>query len=151
MGSVQHAEIPAILAAGLDLSLATVGPDGAPHATVVSYASEGETLYFGCSPASRKAANLANDNRVAATITLPYRRWGEIRGLSLTGKAECVANPEEAARIGLLFLEKFPETAQYVATDAPPRLFRLAPEVVQVLDYRKGFGHTDRVDMAPAR
>ena len=145
MSPRQH--IAAILAEAHDLTLATACPDGAPQATVVSYASEGETIYFGCSPTSRKAANLARDPRAAATVTLPYRDWAEIRGLSLMGHAHQITDPQEIDRVGLLFLTKFPEVAQYVSTDQTPVMFRLTPATVEVLDYGRGFGHTDHVDL----
>ena len=93
----QETEVRAILEAGQDMTVATLMPDGAPHAVVVSYASEGLAIYFGCAPDSQKARNLARDPRVAATVTLPYRDWGEIRGLSIAGRAArlVTAKPSE--------------------------------------------------------
>ncbi|CAN5908028.1 pyridoxamine 5'-phosphate oxidase family protein [soil metagenome] len=142
-------DITAILEAGKDLTLATLRPDGGPQATTVSYASQGLDIYFGCGRQSQKARNLAGDPRVSATIGLPYRDWGEISGLSLGGEAMEVTNPDDLAAIGLLFLGKFPEVAQYVSgSPGEMAMFRLRPQVVSVLDYRKGFGHTElaRVD-----
>lgn len=148
-----HQDIVAILEAGKDLTLATLRPDGAPQATTVSYASQGLDIYFGCGQQSQKARNLARDPRVSATVDLPYRDWAEIRGLSLGGQATEVTDPDDLARIGLLFLEKFPELAQYVSTPAGEMaMFHLRPQVISVLDYRKGFGHNDlvQVDEHPA-
>ena len=141
-------DIIEILEAGKDLTLATLRPDGGPQATTVSYASQGLEIYFGCGKPSQKARNLARDPRVSATIDLPYRDWAEIRGLSLGGQATEVTDPDDLARIGLLFLEKFPEVAQYVTSPAgETSMFRLRPQVISVLDYRKGFGHTDLVQV----
>lgn len=144
-----EAEMTAILAEGRDLTLASVGPDGAPHAVVVSYASDGLTIYFGCSPHSRKAQNLEADDRVAVTVTLPYRDWAEIRGLSISGRAHRLPPGEARDRAGLLFLEKFSEVAQFVATPADDlALYEVLPEVVGILDYRQGFGHVEHVRVA---
>ncbi|MFZ3007375.1 MAG: pyridoxamine 5'-phosphate oxidase family protein [Phenylobacterium sp.] len=141
-------DIVSILEAGKDLTLATLRPDGAPQATTVSYASQDLEIYFGCGQQSQKAGNLARDPRVSATIDLPYRDWAEIRGLSLGGLATEVTDPDDLARIGLLFLEKFPEVAQYVSSPAGEMaMFRLRPQVISVLDYRKGFGHTELVQV----
>jgi hypothetical protein len=40
--------------------------------------------------------------------------------------------------------QKFPQIARYAPTDMEElMLFRIIPEIISVLDYRKGFGHTD--------
>lgn len=146
MATHPEAEIQDILALGQDMTLASLLPDGAPHASTVSYASEGVRIYFGCSPTSQKAQNLARDDRVAITITLPYRDWGEIRGLTLQGRARRLPPGAEADRAGLLFLQKFSEIAQYVSTGGGDELalFEVTPTNVAVLDYRQGFGHVTR-------
>lgn len=152
MTPIQEQDITAILDAGKDLTLATLRPDGGPQATTVSYASQGLEIYFGCGKQSQKARNLTRDPRVSATVDLPYRDWAEIRGLSLGGHATEVTDPDDLARIGLLFLEKFPEVAQYVTSPVgETSIFRLRPEVVSILDYRKGFGHTELVQVDPTR
>lgn len=143
------AEILAVLAEGKDLTVATLRPDGWPQATTVRYASDGLDIYFGCGASSQKAANLARDDRLSATINLPYRDWSEIRGLSLAGRARRLSDPDAVGRAGLLFLAKFPEVAQYVTT--PPDemiMFRIEPVTFSVLNYSKGFGHTDLVKPA---
>jgi nitroimidazol reductase NimA-like FMN-containing flavoprotein (pyridoxamine 5'-phosphate oxidase superfamily) len=150
-------EIAAILKEGKDLTLATLMPDGAPQATTVSYASDGLTIYFGCGAASRKAQNLARDGRVAATVNLPYADWMQIRGLALSGRAQRLTDSDEIERGSLLFLEKFPEVAQFAAEgdaaapDSGIVFFRIVPEMVSILDYRKGFGHTEQVRFGPVR
>lgn len=137
-----EADILSILAEGQDMTVASLLPDGAPHAVVVSYASDGLKLYFGTSPASQKAQNLARDPRVAIAITLPYRDWSEIRGLSLQGHARRLPPGPETDQAGLLFLSKFSELAQYVSTDGEGlALFEVTAQSVSVLDYRRGFGH----------
>lgn len=147
MDTALRQEIVAILDSGQDITIATLRKDGWPQATVVSYASDGLSIYFGCDGRSQKAVNLANDDRLSATVTLPYGHWNEIRGLSLAGRARRVTDAGEMARIGALFSRKFAqEIGQYLSPDVGAlALFQITPEVVSVLDYRKGFGHTDLV------
>lgn len=141
----------AILKDGKDLTVATVRADGAPQATTVSYASDGLRVYFGCGGQSQKAQNLTRDGRVSMTINLPYVDWSQIQGLSLFGRARRLIAPDDLARAGELFFEKFPEVAQYVSTDDDaPAMFEVTPEVVSILDYSKGFGHTDLVRVLDA-
>lgn len=141
------AEIEAILSEGRDMTVATIGAaDGSPHATMVSYASAGQRIYFGCSPASQKARNLELDPRIAITITLPYRDWAEIRGLSAQGQARRVPLGSEADEVALLFARKFSEIAQYVGgVVGDIALFEVTLSTVAVLDYRQGFGHVTHV------
>jgi PPOX class probable F420-dependent enzyme len=145
----QKDEIAAILKEGVDCTVATVRPDGAPQATVVSYASDGQDVYFGAWSKSQKAANLAKDPRVAITVTLPYRDWSQIRGLSLFGTARPVTDPAALEQAGLLFMQKFPEMAQFVSAPTEDLvMFKVTPQVVSILDYRQGFGHTELVEAA---
>lgn len=144
---MQHeADILAVIDAGEDLTLATLMADGAPHATTVSYASQGMEIYFGCGPDSQKAQNLARDPRIAATINLPHRDWAEIRGLSAQGRAKRVTDGVKAEAVKLLFFNKFSEVAQYAGEFAGElALFELQLTSIALLDYRRGFGHVDYV------
>jgi hypothetical protein len=143
-------QIVSILKEGQDLTLATLRPDGWPQATTVSYASDGTTIYFGTGANAQKARNVGRDDRVSVTVTLGYPDWNSIRGLSLAGRARRITDPAEMARIGGLFMAKFkPEMlSQAVPADAGDMaLFQITPTVVSVLDYSKGFGHTDLVEL----
>ena len=137
-------EIVSILNESYDLTIATVREDGYPQATTVSYVNDGLTIYFGCAAQSQKAKNIARNAKVSLTVNLPYASWEEIRGLSVGGKAARVADPKEMDRVGQLMLRKFPEIARYAPTGMEQFVvFRITPEIISVLDYRKGFGHTD--------
>ena len=46
-------------------------------------------------------------------------------------------------------LRKSPQIARYAPADMEQLvLFRVTPEIISVLDYRKGFGHADLVKVA---
>jgi len=139
-------EIISILDDANDVTIATVREDGYPQATTVSYVNEGLTIYFGCAADSQKAKNIARNSKVSLTVNLPYGSWNEIRGLSLGGRAERVTDPQEVENVSELMFEKFPQIAGYAPAELEDIvLFRIIPEVISVLDYRRGFGHTDLV------
>jgi general stress protein 26 len=147
MSVSQTQEIIGLLTEGRDLTLATLRPDGFPQATTVSYASDGMTIYFAVGQDSQKAGNLSRDHRVSLTVNLPYDDWNAIRGLSMGATAERVDDPTEIAHIGQLFVDKFHmDLTQYAPGDLQKlAFFRIKPRVVSILDYRKGFGHSDLV------
>ena len=139
-------DVISILDQANDMTIATVRKDGYPQATTVSYVNDGLTIYFGCAAESQKAKNIACSDKVSLTVNLPYAGWDEIRGLSIGGKAAPVADRQERDRVGQLMLRKFPQIALYAPADMEQLVvFRITPEIISVLDYRKGFGHTDLV------
>jgi len=83
-------EIVSILNGANDMTIATLRSDGYPQATTVSYANDGLTVYFGTAGASQKAQNIARNDKISLTVNLPYTNWGQIRGLSVAGRAECL-------------------------------------------------------------
>jgi general stress protein 26 len=144
MDETLRRQIIDILNGAKDMTLATIREDGYPQATSVSFASNGLTLYFGCAEQSQKAQNIAHDNRVSAAICLPYGSWEEIRGLSLAGCAELLTDPARIEQAARMMMVKFPQLAQYASEGLEGvALYRILPEVFSVLDYRKGFGHTE--------
>jgi nitroimidazol reductase NimA-like FMN-containing flavoprotein (pyridoxamine 5'-phosphate oxidase superfamily) len=130
------------------MTLATLRPDGWPQATTVGYVSDGLTLYFLCGLDSQKAANIAHDNRVSLTIDHDADQIMEITGLSMAARAQAVTDRVEAERVLRMLPSKY--SAQHsmpgpMPTPEQVRIFRLTPLVISVLDYSKGFGHTDLV------
>ncbi len=140
--------ISKLLASENDMTIATVREDGYPQATTVSYVSDGLKIYFGCDAGSQKARNIARSNKVSLAIDAPYASWEEIKGLSIGGTAERVTEKQELNRVVRLMHAKFPQINEY-ATDADAGLavFRITPQVISVLDYTKGFGHTELVTL----
>ena len=130
------------------MTVATNRPDGWPQATTVGYVSDGLTLYFLCSPQSQKARNLARDNRLSLTIDRDVPDPMAIRGLSMAARAYPVTEAAEIARALDMLATKYPEYAAYPKPKPEEIIFfRVAPEVISVLDYTKGFGHTDLVTL----
>lgn len=130
------------------MTIATLRPDGWPQATTVGYVNEGLTLYFLCGLESQKAANLARDDRVSLTIDHDTPQVMEITGLSMAARAQAVADRAEAGKVLRMLPLKYPEQVALpgpMPTPEQVRIFRVMPTVISVLDYSKGFGHTDLV------
>jgi len=130
------------------MTIATLRPDGWPQATTVGYANEGFTIYFLCGPDSQKARNLAQDNRVSLTIDHDTPQVMEISGLSMAARAHAVVDSTEAAKALRLLMQKYPQQDSIPLRMPSPkdvRIFRVTPMVISVLDYSKGFAHTDLV------
>ena len=130
------------------MRIATLRPDGWPQVTTVGYANEGFAIYFLCGMDSQKAANLAHDNRVSLAIDDDTPQVMEITGLSMAARAQVVDDPVEAGKAMRLLFQRYPEQKSMpgsLPTPADVRIFRLTPTVISLLDYSKGFGHTDLV------
>jgi nitroimidazol reductase NimA-like FMN-containing flavoprotein (pyridoxamine 5'-phosphate oxidase superfamily) len=130
------------------MTIATLRPDGWPQATTVGYVNEGLTLYFLCGLDSQKAANLSRDDRVSLTIDHDTADLSTITGLSMAAHAQAVTDPAEATKVLRMLPLKYPEQVSLPVPMPGPedvRIFRLRPVVISVLDYTKGFGHTDLV------
>ena len=130
------------------MTIATLRPDGWPQATTVGYANDGLTLYFLCGPDSQKAANLARDDRASLTIDQDTPQVMEITGLSMAAHARAVEDQDEAEKALRLLMAKYPKQESIplpMPTPADVRIFRVTPTVISVLDYSKGFAHTDLV------
>lgn len=130
------------------MTVATIRSDGWPQATTVGYASAGMALYFLCGADSQKAANLAACNKVSLTIDDDADQILALKGVSMAATAEFVTDPTLITKLFTMLVAKYPE-----AKDLPPpdpatvRYVRLTPKVISVLDYSKGFAHTDLVSV----
>jgi nitroimidazol reductase NimA-like FMN-containing flavoprotein (pyridoxamine 5'-phosphate oxidase superfamily) len=130
------------------MTVATLRPDGWPQATTVGYVNEGLTLYFLCGLDSQKANNLARDNRISLTIDHDTADLMSITGLSMAAHAHAVVDRAEAEKVLRMLPLKYPDAPPLPMKMPSPdevRLFRVTPAVISVLDYSKGFGHTDLV------
>ena len=150
MDDLMKRKVMSLLEAHRVMTIATLRPDGWPQATTVGYVNDGLVLWFLCGLESQKARNLAHDNRVSITIDHDTADIMAITGLSMEARAHRVSDRAEAEKvIGMLPL-KYPDapastTRMKMPTPEEVALFRVVPEIVSVLDYSKGFAHTDLV------
>ncbi|HEY0843790.1 MAG TPA: pyridoxamine 5'-phosphate oxidase family protein [Noviherbaspirillum sp.] len=136
-----------IIDQGKDLTLATVRPDGYPQATTVSYAHDGMTIYAAIGKESQKAHNIRQNNKVSLTINNDYEDWDHIKGLSMAAVAELIEDDDEMHKAADCMLKRYPQLSQWSSTVNTDEIafLRIRPQVISVLDYQKGFGHTDLV------
>jgi general stress protein 26 len=136
-----------IIETGKDMTLATIRPDGYPQATTVSYCHDGLTIYAGIGAHSQKAENIRQCNKVSLTINAEYSDWNHIKGLSIGAHAEILSDPQEIQNVGDRMLKRFPQAKEWAGTE-PMKDFaflKIQPQVISVLNYEKGFGHTELV------
>src|SRR5689334_15138795 len=126
------------------MTVATIRPDGWPQATTVGYVNDGLTIYFLCGPQSQKAQNIARDNRISLTIDHDTNDPMAITGLSMAAHAQPVTDQNEVAKALALLIKRYPEYAAYPSPKPEDiQVYRVMPKVISILDYSKGFGHTD--------
>ena len=128
--------------------MATIRPDGAPHVTTVSYASDGLLIYAAISIDSHKAHDIARDSRVSLAVNAPYTRADQVRGLSIDANAHMITDPHELATVSSLLWTRVPEYGAIISDPVvhpwPGMLFiRITPHTIILLDYTLGFGHTE--------
>ena len=141
------------------LALATNRPDGWPHVTSVGYVNDGFLVYCFIASNSQKHTNIRRDDRVSAAISSDALKPLDIKGLSFTGRAAAVEDQREFDHVSRLRMLRYPEYASISPAEAsnggarmlpqPPTrsvvLLRITPEVFSLVDYSKGFGHSDIV------
>lgn len=135
------------------MTLATVRPDGFPQATIVAFANDGLTLFVAVDSSSQKARNIRRNGKVSVAIGRDQADWGRITGLSLAGRARVLRRIEDLERARSRLLARFPQMMALGAADQFEgwAFIEIVPFVVSVLDYSKGFGHTELVELESKR
>jgi nitroimidazol reductase NimA-like FMN-containing flavoprotein (pyridoxamine 5'-phosphate oxidase superfamily) len=153
-------QILSILARHGLMTLATNRPDGWPQATSVSYVHRGLFIYFMISRTSQKFANLAADDRVSISIASSAPTPVHFEGLSMSARA--VEPRDEPYRTDILrqMRSRHPGYFDTAASDmSRSAIFRALPEIITIVDFSKGLGHSDVVtvnadqslELSPAR
>lgn len=94
----------------------------------------------------RPCSTSAAAPKVSLAVDHDEEEWNEIQGLSMGGTAEIVTDPAEIAHIGELMLAKYAQLQGMAPPDPKDfALLKITPKVISVLDYTKGFGHTELV------
>lgn len=146
MNPQAEAKILQILNQNRIMTIATLRSDGWPQATAVGYVNDGFKLYFLCGLDSQKSKNIARDSRVSLTINDDPAQIMEITGVSMAARAIAVLDRTEAQKVLSMLPSKYPDQKNFPGPMPEPeqvRIYRLEPVVISLLDYSKGFGHTD--------
>jgi PPOX class probable F420-dependent enzyme len=92
-------EITDFLAANIKVQVASLGPDGAPHLSTLFYIVRDGQIAFWTYGRSQKIRNLERDPRVSALVE-DGDDYFELRGVSITGRAEIIRDYESIYSIG---------------------------------------------------
>ena len=133
------------------MTVATNRADGWPQATIVGYANDGLIVYCLIGREGQKFVNTFRDPRVSVAIGNDYPHPLQIKGLSMAAHAAEVRDQKEIARAVELMLQRYPEYKTMPQPDLSLIAFmRITPEIVSILDYSRGFAHTDLVRVSDA-
>ena len=100
------AEIEAFLEAGRDLQVASINADGTPHLVTMWYAVRDGDLAFWTYRKSQKIVNLRRDPRLTVLVATGDK-YEELRGVSVSGRAELVEDRDEVIRYGEAVYERY--------------------------------------------
>ncbi len=116
---MSEAEIAALFAECKSLQVSTLGPQGEPHLTTLWFTLHDGKVLFETYGKSQKVINLRRDPRIAV-LCERGETYGELRGVSIQGRAELVdAGERLLALMGLLVQGNHPELpAEQVARAA---------------------------------
>ncbi|HEX5861828.1 MAG TPA: pyridoxamine 5'-phosphate oxidase family protein [Nocardioides sp.] len=92
-------EVAAFLADNLKVQVATAGRDGVPHLTTLFYVVDHGRIAFWTYGSSQKIRNLERDPRLSCLVE-DGTDYFELRGVSITGKAELVRDTDRIRAIG---------------------------------------------------
>jgi len=124
--------------------ISTLRPDGWPQTTMVGYANEALALYFMVFRSSQKFANIRHDHRVSIAVGREPKDMREAKAIFAGAQASEVVDPKERQHAWQLLVQRHPNLADFdLPASAEAALMRADCKHVSVLDYSKGFGHTE--------
>lgn len=138
-------EVAAFLDEQRTMTLATLDRDGWPHLAAMWYVRRDGDLWFWTYGKSKKAVNLRRDPRLTCLVEAG-EGYGELRGVSLTGRAVLVTDPDAVAEVGLALAARYggmgtgddQAARDGVLAQAPKRVAaRVAVERTASWDHRK--------------
>ncbi len=147
-----RAEAAQLLQGCRTASLATAGPQGAPHAANVQFvADEALNVYFVSAAQSLHARHIAASGQAALTVyDHQDAEPGTIRGLQMHGRCERVTAADRS-RVWKRYAVRFPfieaSPPLRAAVEAQP-FFVVRPTWLRLIDNRRGFGFKAEVSLS---
>lgn len=92
-------EVAEFLATEKTLQVASIGPDGTPHLVPMWFAVIDGRIAFWSFAKSQKTVNLRRDPRITVLLEAG-ETYGELRGVSITGRAELVDDYDTIFSVG---------------------------------------------------
>lgn len=99
-------EVEAYLTVEKDLQVASLNADGSPHLVTMWFAVMEGDVCFWTYGRSQKIVNLQRDPRVSVLVATG-EHYGELRGVSISGRAQVIEDRDEVNRIGETVFEKY--------------------------------------------
>ena len=81
--------------------LTSVGADGYPHSVPLGYFRDGESIYLGTRPNTRKIHNVRREPRVSLLVE-SGSRMSDLKGVLIQGEASVHDQPDDVLRIARL-------------------------------------------------
>lgn len=140
-------EVDAFLDDSMKVQVATVNPDGSPHLTTLFYVVHEGRIAFWTYASSQKIKNLERDDRITCLVE-DGTDYFELRGVSITGTAELVRDPDRIRAIGsavatrMVGASSFEELGELGRAEVERQVLKrvavvVRPEHVATWDHRK--------------
>jgi len=139
---MSDAEITEFMARSRIATLATIGPNGAPHLTAMWYAVIDGELWFETKAKSQKAVNLRRDPRVTCLLEAG-QTYDQLRGVAIEGHAEIIDDPDKLWAVGVSVWERYTGPYREEVRPAVEQMLnkriaiRVVPERLRSWDHRK--------------
>ncbi|MFX0576873.1 PPOX class F420-dependent oxidoreductase [Nocardia nepalensis] len=139
---MSDAEITEFLQRSRIATLATIGPNGAPHLTAMWYALIDGEVWFETKAKSQKAVNLRRDPRITCMVEAG-QTYDQLRGVSIEGHAEIIDDPDKLYAVGVSVWERYTgpyseEVRPFVEQMLNKRVaVRVIPDRLRSWDHRK--------------
>ncbi len=126
------------------MAISTLRPDGWPQTTIVGYANDGLDIYFLVFRSSQKFLNIHNDDRVSIAIGAEPKNLDEAKAFFAGARASEVTDSVQRAHAWELLSQRHPNLNDFeLPAISETGLMRATCHYVSLLDYSKGFGHTE--------
>lgn len=99
-------EIDVFIEQSRTATMATVGPNGAPHLVAMWYAWLDGTVWFETKAKAQKVVNLRRNDRLSVMIE-DGRTYDQLRGVALEGRGVVIEDPDEIWRMGVNVFERY--------------------------------------------
>jgi PPOX class probable F420-dependent enzyme len=136
-------EVWDFIATRKSMQVATLGRDGAAHLTTLWFAIVEGQLVFETFSKSQKIRNLERDPRIAVLFEDGIE-YGELRGVSINGRAELVSDPERVHVLARAVMRRNQPTLSDEQVDQVSKLMSrkrtavvIHPETIVSWDHRK--------------
>jgi len=108
-------------------------------------------LFVAVDSSSQKARNIRRNSKVSVAIGRDERDWSKIAALSLAGEAQVLRKADAIARAKSRLVARFPAMKAMGESDDFKgwAFIEIVPIVISIVDYAKGFGHTELIDLRP--